>query len=62
MRGALAPLAGADRVRFFDMPEIGVSSSMVRERVAARRPYGFLVPERVADRIEEGGLYRGGAA
>lgn len=62
VRSVLAPLAGADRVRFFDMPSIGVSSTMVRERVAARRPFGFLVPERVADRIEEGGLYRGAAA
>ena len=62
VRRALGPLAGADRVQFFDMPAIDVSSTMVRERVAARRPFGFLVPERVANRIEEGDLYRGGAA
>jgi nicotinate-nucleotide adenylyltransferase len=59
VRGALAGLAGADRVRFFDMPAIDVSSTMVRERVAAHRPFEFFVPERVAHRIEEIGLYRG---
>jgi nicotinic acid mononucleotide adenylyltransferase len=41
------------------MPSIGVSSTMVRERVAAHRPFRFFVPERVADRIEEVGLYSG---
>lgn len=56
---ALAGLARADRVRFFDMPSIGVSSTMVRERVAAHRPFRCFVPERVADRIEEVGLYSG---
>ena len=43
--GADAPswrLAGAERVKFFDMPSIEVSSTVVRERVAARRPYRFL--------------------
>jgi nicotinate-nucleotide adenylyltransferase len=59
VRGALTGLAGADQARFFDMPAIDVSSTMVRERVAARRPFEFFVPERVAHRIEEAGLYRG---
>jgi nicotinate-nucleotide adenylyltransferase len=59
VRGALAGLAGADQARFFDMPAIDVSSTMVRERVAARRPFEFFVAERVAHRIEEAGLYRG---
>jgi nicotinate-nucleotide adenylyltransferase len=58
VRTALSSLAGADRVRFFDMPSIEVSSTLVRERVAARRPFEFLVPERVAPRIEELGAYR----
>src|SRR5207302_2012296 len=58
VRGALASLAEADRLRFFDMPTIDVSSTMVRDRVAARRPFRFFVPERVAHRIEALGLYR----
>ena len=61
VRGALEGLPGAERVRFFDMPSIEVSSTIVRERVAARRPYRFFVPARVADRIDELGLYREGA-
>jgi nicotinate-nucleotide adenylyltransferase len=62
VRSALAGLPGAERTRFFDMPSIEISSTLVRERVAARRPYRFFVPGRVADRIEELGLYRGGGA
>lgn len=55
---ALAPLAGADRVRYFDMPRIDVSSSLVRERVAAGRPIRYLVPDAVAEAIDREGLYR----
>jgi nicotinate-nucleotide adenylyltransferase len=42
----------------FRMLRIDVSSTEVRGRVAEGRPYRFLVPERVADRIERVGLYR----
>jgi nicotinate-nucleotide adenylyltransferase len=56
--GALAPLVGAERVRFFEMPRIDVSSSLVRERVATGGPYRYLVPDAVATRIAEDGLYR----
>ena len=42
------------------MPEIGVSSTMVRERVAAGRPVRWLVPDAVAELIAERGLYRSG--
>jgi nicotinate-nucleotide adenylyltransferase len=54
----LAPLAGADRVVFFDMPRVDVSSSMIRERVAAGRPIRYLVPDAVAEEIAARGLYR----
>jgi len=47
----------ADRIRFFDMPRIDVSSSLVRRRVAAGRPVRYLVPDAVADHIEREGLY-----
>jgi nicotinate-nucleotide adenylyltransferase len=40
------------------MPEIGVSSTMVRERIAAGRPVRYLVPDPVAAAIAERGLYR----
>jgi nicotinate-nucleotide adenylyltransferase len=59
VRDALAGLAGGEGVTTFEMPSIDVSSTMVRERVAARQPYEFLVPERVAQHIAERHLYRG---
>jgi nicotinate-nucleotide adenylyltransferase len=49
---------GTDGVRFFDMPRIDVSSSLVRRLVAAGRPIRYLVPDAVADFIEREGLYR----
>ena len=54
----LAGLAGAERIRFFDMPRIDISSSLIRHRVAAGRPIRYLVPGPVADYIESAGLYR----
>ncbi|MCW2951878.1 MAG: nicotinate (nicotinamide) nucleotide adenylyltransferase [Conexibacter sp.] len=54
----LRPLAGADRVVFFEMPRIDVSSSLVRELVRADRPIRYLVPDRVERYIAEHGLYR----
>ncbi len=56
---ALAPLAGAERVRYFDMPRIDISSSELRERVAQGRPIRYLVPDAVADAIAAEGLYHG---
>ena len=40
------------------MPRIDVSSSLVRERVAAGCPIRYLVPDAVADCIETERLYR----
>jgi nicotinate-nucleotide adenylyltransferase len=57
--GRLAALPGAPhRVRFFDMPRIDVSSSLVRRHVAVGHPIRYLVPDRVADYIADAGLYR----
>lgn len=59
----LGGLRGAgERIRFFDMPRIDVSSSMLRRRAAAGRSLRPLVPEAVADYVSERGLYRVGAA
>jgi nicotinate-nucleotide adenylyltransferase len=45
-------------VERIDMPAIGISSSDVRERVAAARPFRHLVPDAVAAIIVAEGLYR----
>ena len=52
---------GAPPVRFFDMPRLDVSSSLVRERVAHGRSIRYLVPEAVAARISARGLYAAAA-
>jgi nicotinate-nucleotide adenylyltransferase len=53
----LAGLAGADRIRFFDMPRLDISSSMIRRRIALSRPVRYLVPDAVASYIADEGLY-----
>lgn len=54
----LAELGAESGATSVDMPEIGVSSTMVRDRVAAGRPIRWLVPDAVADLIAARGLYR----
>jgi nicotinate-nucleotide adenylyltransferase len=51
-----------DRIRFFDMPRLDISSSLIRQHVASGRPIRYLVPDAVAEYIEQAGLYRVGAA
>ena len=55
---ALDSLRGGERARFFQMPRIGVSSTMIRRRVRAGQPIRYLVPDPVADYIEQEDLYR----
>jgi nicotinate-nucleotide adenylyltransferase len=56
---ALSRLGGGDQAEFFETPTIGVSSTMVRDRVRAGEPIRYLVPEAVAEHIELQSLYRG---
>jgi len=57
----LSALPGAARrVRFFAMPRVDVSSSLIRSRVAQGRPVRWLVPDGVAEYIAEHGLYGAG--
>jgi nicotinate-nucleotide adenylyltransferase len=58
----VAELAGLDgvphRLRFFNMPRLDISSSLIRRRVAAGLPVRYLVPDGVADHIARESLYR----
>jgi nicotinate-nucleotide adenylyltransferase len=58
VEAALERLGAPDRADVVRMPEIGVSSTRVRRRVAEGRPIRYLVPDRVAAMIAERGLYR----
>ena len=60
VRAGVSGLAGADRLRFVQMPLIKISSSDIRRRVAEGDPIRYLVPERVADLIAKRGLYAAG--
>jgi nicotinate-nucleotide adenylyltransferase len=55
---ALSPLPGArERVVFFEMPRIEVSSTLVRTLAAGGRPIRYLVPDKVANFIGAQSLY-----
>ena len=43
---------------FFDMPRLDISSSQIRRRVGLGAPIRYLVPDRVAEQIARGRLYR----
>jgi nicotinate-nucleotide adenylyltransferase len=55
---ALERLGGRERAEVVRMPEIGVSSTDVRNRVASGRPIRHLVPDDVVELIEKRRLYR----
>jgi nicotinate-nucleotide adenylyltransferase len=55
---ALERLGASERAEFIRMPEIGVSSTEIRLRIAQGRPVRYLVPDSVAALIAERGLYR----
>jgi nicotinate-nucleotide adenylyltransferase len=50
-------IGGRAELRFFEMPRIDVSSTMVRERAASGRPIRYLVPDKVANFIGAQSLY-----
>lgn len=54
----LARLPRPERVRFFELEPLPVSSSGIRARIAAGEPIDDLVPAPVAAEIERLGLYR----
>jgi len=56
---ALSGLRGGERARFFQMPTIGVSSTVLRHRVRAGQPIKYYVPDAVASYIDRHRLYAG---
>lgn len=53
----LSGLRGAERLVFFEMPRVDVSSSMVRRRAREGKPIRYLVPDAVANYIGSKSLY-----
>jgi len=54
----LSELSRPDRVEFFEIEPLPISSRDIRERVARAEPIDRLVPPAVAELIESLGLYR----
>jgi len=59
VQDALRAVRGGDCAAFFQMPQIAISSTMVRDRVRAGQPIRYLVPDPVSGYIERHGLYGG---
>jgi nicotinate-nucleotide adenylyltransferase len=59
VEAALQSLRGGERAQFFQMPRIGISSTLVRRRARAGIAIKYIVPGAVASYIEEHGLYGG---
>jgi nicotinate-nucleotide adenylyltransferase len=58
VQDALDEVGAADRARFFSMPGIAVSSTLIRQRVGDGQPIRYLVPDPVGHHIATHGLYR----
>ena len=58
VRARLVGMAGSERISYIDVPRLDVSSSALRRRVRDGQQIDFLVPDAVADYIEQEGLYR----
>jgi len=58
VREAHARLPAPDRISFFHLDPVPVSSSLVRERVSRGESVDDLVPAKVAEAIARLGLYR----
>ena len=58
LEGVLAQLPRPDRVEFFEIEPVPISSRDIRDRVARGEPIDDLVPPAVAELVQSLGLYR----
>jgi nicotinate-nucleotide adenylyltransferase len=56
---ALERLGAGERADWIRMPELAISSTRIRQRIAQGRPVRYLLPDSVLELIESRGLYRG---
>jgi len=56
---ALGEVEGGQECSFFAMPEIGISSTMLRERIRRGEPTRYLMPDEVRRYADAHALYRG---
>jgi nicotinate-nucleotide adenylyltransferase len=57
LRSETAGLTPGARVKMMEIPALAISSSMIRERLAAGRQVRYLVPDTVAQILEKNGGY-----
>ncbi len=56
---ALCEVPGGEAARLFPMPEIGISSTLLRDRARRGQPTTYLMPDSVRSYIDQHQLYRG---
>jgi nicotinate-nucleotide adenylyltransferase len=59
VENSLREVPGGGAAEFFPMPEIGISSTMLRDRARRSQPTTYLIPDSVRSYIDRHGLYRG---
>ena len=59
--GEVRPEAHWPKIRQMEMPQLEISSTGIRARIATGQPIDYLVPGEVADYIRRNGLYAGAA-
>lgn len=57
VRQAFEDLGSGSSLQFFEMPEVAISSTLVRGRIASGGPWAHLVPPPVAEIIDNESLY-----
>jgi nicotinate-nucleotide adenylyltransferase len=58
---SLGEVRGGEAAEFFPMPEVGISSTLLRDRARRSEPTTYLMPDAVRDYIDRNELYRGGS-